>query len=171
MEESMNHFELVNSGGLVISDTPEDLWNRMYMYFKWCNDNPKRFKRVVTTGKEAGKEFTEVRERPYTIKGLCLHCGILEEYLRDLRQSTATDSPYYIVVSKALYIIHTQVSENALLGEFSPTFSKAMLGIEKDDIPEAAIRVEVVHGLPELSSSENEILEKLESENRLFEKN
>lgn len=168
MQESMNHFELVNSGGLIISDTAEDLWKRMYNYFKWCDEHPIELKRTVSSGKEAGREYIEYKVRPYTIKGLCLHCGIFKEYLNDIRQGLDKTSDYYIVVSKALYIIYGQVEEMAMVGEFSPAFSSKILGMDKDEVVENSIKIEVVHGLPTLSTSENEILEKLEIEKPLL---
>ena len=167
-DDYLNHWELVNSGKIVVSDTAEDLWRRMASYFKWCDEHPLEYRRTVSSGKEAGREYTEYKIRPYTIKAMCLHCGIFEEQLRDIRQGLDKTNDYYIVVSKALYIIYGQVAEQAMVGEFSPSFSAKMLGVDKEEVPESSIKIEVVHGLPALSNSENEILEKLESEKPLL---
>lgn len=161
----MEHWELINRGKILASDTPQELWQQACAYFQWCDTNPIVTKRTATAGKETGKKHEVESTRPYSIKGLCLHCGILEEYLRDIRKSKREDSEYYHVVSTILYLIFVQNLEYATIGVFNPIFTAKMLGMEKDETPVGAIRVEVVHGIPELSKSENEVLEKLELEN------
>lgn len=166
----MEHWQLINSNRNVRSTTPMELWNNAIDYFKYCDDNPIITKRTITQGKETGKLANIEQVRPYTIKALCLHCNILEEYLRDIRDSRDRNNEYYFVVSKILYIIYTQVAEQAITGNFNPIFSAKILNMEREEIPTGGITVNVVsHGIPHLSNSENEILEKLELENRDLE--
>lgn len=160
-----NHWEIVNGSSNIISNSPESLWENAIKYFKWSDDNPIISKRTLTSGKEAGKRVTIESRRPYSIKALCIHCNILEEWLRDIRQSKDKSSDFYIVVSKILYLIFIQNLEGATVNEFNPIFVAKVLNMEKDDTPTSAITVNVVNGIPELSTSENEILEKLEIEN------
>lgn len=170
MEKTLGHWEKVNEGNVVVSNTPLELWQSACAYFKWTEDNPLKIKRTITTGKEAGKQVTEEHPRPFSIKGLCLHCGILEEYLYDVRNSKTRDSEYYIVISKILYIIYVQNLEYATVGVYSPVFTAKLLGVEKDDASTpSSIRVEVVQGLPSLSETENEVLEKLDRERMISE--
>lgn len=165
---SSNHWEVVNNGGIVVSNTPEELWANACAYFKWCDENPLKTKRTITSGKTAGNKVEDENPRPYSIKGLCLHCGILEEYMRDIRNSKDKQSLYYIVVSKIMYIIYIQNLELATVGVFNPIFTSKVLNMDKDDTPTSAVRVEIVtQGIPELLNSENEILRKLELENEL----
>lgn len=164
----MNHWEIVNKGVYIKADTPMDLWERALHYFEWCDNNPIETKRTLTSGKQAGQVVVNQSTRPYTLKGLCLHCGIDEEYLRDVRNSQDKASGYYIVVSKILYLIYVQNAEHAMIGEFNPIFTAKMLNIDKEEAPPGAIKVEIVQGLPELSDSENSVLEKLEMEKPLF---
>jgi len=159
-----SHWEVVDKGLTVVSNTPESLWKNACAYFKWCDENPITAKRTITSGKDSGKRVDIEESRPYSIKGLCLHCGIFEEYIRDIRSSKDNTSMYYIVVSKILYIIYIQNLENATVGIFNPIFVSKVLNMEKDDTPTGSIKIEIVGGLPELSKSENEILEKLELE-------
>lgn len=159
------HWQVLNNGAIVVSNTPEDLWLNAIRYFKWCSENPIIRKRTLSSGKEAGKKVNEENERPYSIKALCLHCGIEEDYLRDIRNGDKTD-PYYKVVSAIIYLIYTQNYENALVGIYNPIFAAKALNMDKEEAPSSAVRVEIMGGLPELSKSENEILEKLELENR-----
>ena len=161
-----SHWAVVNKGAVVVSNSPQQLWDSAVAYFHWCDENPIKSKKVVPTGKEAGREYTVNLTRPYTIKGLCLHCGILQEYMADLRNSKDKDSMWYIVVSRIMYIIYTQNQEMAMVGEFNQAITGKILGIDKEDAaPVSSIKVQIVEGLPPLSNSENEVLEKLVLEN------
>ena len=164
MDELEDHWQVVQSGRITVAETAEELWNNACKYFAWCRDNPIITKKRVSVGKDAGKEFNDTSTRPFTIKGLCIHCGIVEDYLNDIRQTKNKDSEYYLVVSKILYIIFTQNAEMATIGVFNPIFTSKMLNMENDDTPAGVVRVEIVPGLPTLAKSENEILEKIESE-------
>lgn len=164
-----SHWEVVNGAKIVVSNTAEELWENACKYFKWSDDNPISVKNAVRVGKDAGKETKTEVPRPYSIKALCLHCGIMEEYLKDVRDTRDRASLFYIVVSKILYIIHIQNAELATIGVYNPMFTGRMLNLDKDESPSNAVRIEIVHGLPSLSTSEAEVLEKLENEKTLFE--
>lgn len=167
----MQHWEIVNSGQGISSNTAVDLWNNACKYFKHCDDNPIVVKRTLTQGKGSGTKVEVEEPRPYSIKALCLHCNILEDYLHDVRKSRDKDNEYFVVVSKILYIIYVQLEEYAITGIFNPIFTAKRLNLDKEDTTTpAVITVNVVtQGIPELSNSENEILEKLESEIQVFE--
>ena len=165
-----NHWEIVeeNKGNIIVSTAP-GLWERIKSYFKWCDENPITTKRTITSGKGAGSKVETEFVRPYNIKAMCLHCGITEEYIKDIRHEMSKNSDYYHVISKALYIIYAQNVEMATIGEFNPIFTAKLLNIDKDDTTNGAIKVEISSETPQLSVSENEVLEKLELENKLFE--
>ena len=162
------HWQKINEKAITISDTPEDLWRRACEYFQWCDENPIATKEAIKSGKMTGSTVVQEYARPYSIKGLCLHCGITEEYIRDIRYANDKESPFYIVISKILYLIHTQLLEYATVGVFNPIFTAKILNVDKEEVPASSVRVEIVGGLPELSTSENEILEKMEIENGTF---
>ena len=165
------HWERVNEGGIFIANTAEDLWKNAIAYFKWCDDNPIIVKRTITSGKAVGTKVDQETPRPYTVKGLCLHCGVLEGYLMDVRRQKAESSIFYNVVSKILYIIYVQNSEMAAIGVYNSQFIMKMLGMGgEEDTVAAPITINVVQGLPELSTSENEILEKLDLEKEFLKK-
>jgi hypothetical protein len=159
------HWQIIASGGIKVSNSAQELWQGAIKYFEWCKENPIITKKTLTSGKEAGKRVEQEYPRPYTVKGLCMHLGIMEEYLRDLRKSQDKTNLYYIVASRILYAIYTQNAEMALIGVYNPIFTAKMLNIGSDDTPTAPIKIEIVDGLPPLSSSENEILEKYEAQN------
>lgn len=163
-------WQLAGKDYIILNGTALELWTRICAYFKYCDDNPIRIKKVILTGAASGDIVYDEKPRPYTIKGLCAYCGVLEEDLKRVRQAKFMGSDYYAVVSKTLYIIHDQIITYAMIGEFSPVFSSKVLGIDKEDnTPRDIIKVEIIHGLPSLSTSESEILEKLESEKPLLE--
>jgi len=174
---SEEHWKIVHNNRNVVSNSPEQLWDNAVSYFQWCDDNPIRSKVTLTSGKEAGKVVMKQQTRPYSIKALCLHCNLLEEYLRDIRNSRSGDD-YYVVVSKILYIVYTQNLENAMVDNFNPIFTAKVLNMEKEDTGTAQITINHVtnsnveggKSIPELSFSENQILEKLELENDYFKK-
>lgn len=161
-----NHWEVVDLGvNIGTGDiTPEMLWQNACRYFQWCDDNPIKAKKSITAGKEVGKEVKVKISRPYTIKGMCLHCNIDERYLKDIRNTKETGSDYFIVVSKLLYIIYVQNVEYAMVGIFNPVFTSKILNLDKEESSPQTIKIEMVAGLPTLSGSELEILEKLEKE-------
>lgn len=161
----MEHWEIINQGNIKVSNTPQELWLNAVEYFRYCDDNPIKLKQTIRAGKGAGTKMEIENQRPYTVKGLCLHCGILEDYIRDVRQSKNESNEYYIVISKILYVIYVHNEELATIGVYSPIFTAKRLNMDSEEVPNKAIRVEIVNGLPTLSKSENEILEKLELEN------
>lgn len=161
----MEHWEIIANGQIVIDQNAAELKENMFAYFKFCDDNPIISKRTITSGKGAGTKVYVEQRRAYTIKGLCIHCGISEQYLKDIMQSKDKDDPYFQAVEMAKYIIFTQNVENAMVGEFSAIFTAKLLGMDKgDENPAQAIKVIIEGGTPQLANSENEILEKLDLE-------
>lgn len=165
------HWKVVFSGNVQTDMDAVGLWENACKYFDWSDKHPIELNKKVGVGKDAGKDLKTSIARPYSIKALCLHCGILEEYLSDIRKSKDKTSDYFHVVSRIMYIIYTQNVELAQVGVYSPIVTAQVLSIGKEDPnPTSSIRVEVVPGLPMLSNTENEVLEKLEQERQDLEK-
>ena len=160
MNNNRGHWEVE----LRMSSTPEELWKNAVDYFKWCDKNPITPKKTVMTGKEAGKQVDVQLIRPYTVKALCLHCGITEEYLKDMRDAPK-DSVAYLVVSRILMNIWVQNAEMAMVGEFNPVFTAKMLNIDTEDNGPQKVVIEYIGDLPQLSNSENEILGNVDLKN------
>lgn len=164
-QSEQNHWQVIHNNRQVVSNTPESLWINAMAYFKWCDENPVKLNRPVMSGKAAGTEMQTSRKRAYTVKALCLHCNISEDYLRDLRESKDKSNGYFIVVEKILGVIWSQNLENAMVDEFNPGMTARLLNMEKEDAGTKAITVNVVNeNIPELAKSENEVLEKLNRE-------
>lgn len=160
-----NHWEIVKKAGMVAANTPEQLFEQSCEYFKWCDEHPIKTKKRFNAGKKAGEAYDDETPRPYNLKALCLHTGLTEEYIRDIRNTKDLESDYYHVVSRILYIIYVQNYELAVVGVFNPIMVGRMLNLGVDDTPAGNVKVEIIgNGIP-LSNTENEVLEKLELEN------
>ncbi len=169
-KEIKHHWQVLDSLVDINNDTPLAIWKLACKYFAWCDANPVITKKTALVGKEAGKKFQVEQIRPYNIKAFCLHANISEEYLKDIRNSKDEASDWYVVVSKILYIIYVQNYEMAQLDIFNPTFTSKVLNMDRDDSPIKPVQIQIISaGIPTLSNSENEILEKLELENRDLE--
>lgn len=164
-----NHWQLINDGDVVVSNTPEELWENACKYFAWCDEHQITQKRTATTGKRTGEKYKVGYVRPYTLKGLCLHCGILEEYFNDILSSKEKNSMYSIVANRIDYVIKTQLTENAIVGIFNPVFVSRMLSLDSPQDTFTPITVNIVGGTPELSTSESEIENKVKTEKCFLE--
>lgn len=151
------------------SSTPELLWENGLAYCKWNKANPITTPKKIQTGRDAGKDMIIEYPRPLTVKGLCMHCNVTEEYLTDVKNSKDQENPFYIVVKKLLYIIHTQNVEGAMVGLFEAGFTMRVLNMEKEEAPVSYPKIEHIHTNKELAESENEILQKLDSETLDYE--
>jgi len=159
-----NHWEVVNASRNVVSNSPEELWENACLYFQWTDSHPRITFDTVRVGKDQGKQLEIHHKRPYSIKALCMHCGIDEEYFTDLRKNAQPGSGWHIAVSRILYVIYTEMLEGGLAGDFNSILVGKILNFEEPVTPDSTITVNVVNGLPPLSNSENEVLKKLELE-------
>lgn len=158
------HWMKVASGSQVINQTPEQLWQNAVDYFRWSDDNPIKAKRTLQSGKEAGQKVGVEFNRPYSIKALCLHIGVSEKWIRDISETHAKDSPWYITMERILMVIYTQNLEGAVVDLYNPVIISKILNLDtKQEVENQTVRVEIVNtGITSLPNSENEILEKLD---------
>lgn len=158
-------WEMLDNGSIETPQNEQELWNGAKGYFKYCDANPIINKMTIMVGKDAGKKIDKETARPYSIKGLCLYCGITEEWLKDIRKTKKKDSMYHLITSRIFYVIYVQNLELAMTGIYNPIIVAKVLGMDNDDASVAGpVTVNIVSGLPILSNSENEVLEKLELE-------
>jgi len=160
-----HHWQIVKAG-TTAANTPQELMEQAFQYFKWCDEHPIKASKRFSSGKKAGEKYDEETARPYNLKAFCLHAGITEEYIRDIRMTHDQTSDYYHVISRIIYIIFTQNYELAVSGIYNPIFTAKVLNVGSDDAPQAPVRIEIVGGEIPLSKTENEVLEKLELENQ-----
>lgn len=164
MDNNEEHWQIVNRRDTIISTTPEGLWEQGISYFKWVDDNPIQDQITITSGKEAGKQVTRKIKRPYTIKALCLHCGLSEKYLKDILAQKDSNSNWYHVVEKLCTIVYNQNLEGGITGLFNPIMVSKVLNLDKpDDGNLTNVKVEVIDSrTKELPNSENEIIKNLD---------
>lgn len=154
LEEEQHHWQIKCSQS---SNTPEELWDQAVSYFQWCEDHPIKPKRLISAGKLAGTETEITRPRPYTLEGLCIHCGIDYKYIDSLRQMKDTASEWAAVMTRIMMVIKTQNLEYAMIGEFNPIMTAKILNIEtKEEVPQD-VKVEIVGGMPPLLEDESQI--------------
>ena len=154
----------VAAGIMELTNTPEQLWNKACEYFKWTDDNPIIDKRTLTAGKSSGTTVNVEFRRPYTIKAFCLHAGISERYLEDIKNSNDKNSEWYMVLEKIMMIIYTNVLEGALVDIYNPIMASKMLNMDKEaDTGNNVVKIEFVNATgKELANSENEVLKNLD---------
>lgn len=153
MEDYKHHWQVVNYNKPIAIEQPEDLWFLACLYFKWCDEHT-----------------LDGSPRPYNMKGLCLHAGISEEYLIDLRRMKDTDSLWYHVVGRIMYVVYLQNVELATVGTYNSVFISKLYKIDGEEQQTGAIKIEMVQGVPKLSANEEEILNKMNLKNGLFRK-
>lgn len=159
------HWEMIDWENLQVAATPQQLWTKMRQYFKDSDLNPIVIPRTVINGKKAGEQVHELKIRPYSVKAMCMHCGITEEYINDVLQAPDDKNEWKIVIKTGLAIIYVQIYEMGMLGEFSPIFAAKAIAMDKEDTGPQKVTIEYVGDLPPLAKSENEILENMKLEN------
>lgn len=162
---STEHWERIDKHQTTFT-TPEMMWQMAKEYFTWNKANPIKIPKVLSSGKESGKEIIITKIRPLSIQAFCFGCGILPEYLKDITKTKATESNYYKVTVAIINIIRTQNIEMAMIDEFNPIFTAKILGLEKEEVPTGGVTITHVYqkGDMKLSNSENELLEKVREE-------
>lgn len=165
---SQEHWEVLMERGVVVSNTAEELWDAACRYFQWCKDNPIITSKNIASGNNAGGVYSDETVRPFSVKALCLHCGIMEEYFADLRNNNDPTNEWYIVVSRILYIIYTQAYEMSAIGVFNAGLTVKVMNFEPEQAKTRTLNVRIVKdpelkALP-LSTSENDVLKLLEKE-------
>lgn len=163
---SEQHWMKVSNSGWTSSETPDSFLQKATEYFKWCDDNPIKSKRTLTSGKTQGAKVEMEFVRPYTIKGLCIHCNIPEKFLIDISKTYNPEERWRIVVEKVLMIIYNQNLEGGIVDMYNPVIISKILNLEKpEDNRNVSIRVEVIKSDSEqLANSENQVLQMLDSE-------
>ena len=162
----MELWKIVGNGGVTVYQDPEELWRKAETYFEWCDSKPITSKRTLQSGKEAGKKVELEHTRPYTLKGLCLFCGVNEAWLKDIASGEDKSNLWFLVVEKIMYVIYNQNVEGAYVDLFNPIMVSKILGLDKpEDNSGKVTRIEIVDSLSgKLAESENEILANLSSE-------
>ena len=159
-------WKIVGGGGITIYDDAEQLWVKAEAYFLWCDTTPILSKRTLNAGKKGGDKVEVEHIRPYSMKGLCLYCGVNEAWLKDIAVMGDKNSVWYLIVEKIMYVIYNQNVEGAYVDLFNPIMVSKVLGLDKpEDNSGKVTRVEIVDSVSnKLSNSENQILQNISLE-------
>lgn len=142
-----------------IGQTAEDLWLSALAYFMWCDSNPIYKSELVKSGEHAGEIYSVPIDRPYTLRGLCLHMGITIDYLYEVAKGKEKND-FFFVVKTILDIVHTQVLEGALAGVYAQVATIKHLKLDKvDDAtkPNPTVQINVIANSPKLLTNEGDI--------------
>lgn len=160
------HWRVIAAGGVVISASPEGLWEQAVKYFQWCEDNPIKTKKTMQSGKTQGQKVEVEYNRPFTVDGFCLHAGITKRWLTDVKSLYGVDSQWFLIVEKIMSVIYTQNLEGAIVDLFNPIVISKILNLDKPQEDDArTVRVEIVDkGQGGLYSSEADVISNLDFE-------
>lgn len=146
-------WEIIKDGGVVVSNTPEDLWENACRYFKWCDDNPVESIGYVQSGNKAGSDYEITNSRPYSLVGLFLFCGINSRYFNDLL-AMDEDNLYHAVAERIAYIIYEQNFSAAAVGNLSASFMNKALEYLKPQEQLKPVTIEIISCEEKLELSE-----------------
>ncbi|MCL1933964.1 MAG: DNA-packaging protein [Candidatus Azobacteroides sp.] len=119
------------NGRELIFSSPEELLEKCYPYFEWCDKNPWIKKDVIRSGVEVGKLIDIPTQRPYTIEGLCVHIGINR---RSFDEYNARED-FFPVTTHVREIIEANQLEGAVVGAYNHNIIARKLGLtEKVDV-------------------------------------
>jgi len=153
------HWKKIANCDIIAFDDPKELFAAAIEYFRWCDNYPIQTSKAIINGKEAGSTVTTKKTRPYTLDGLCVHLGCSKEYLIDVSESCSKESLWAIVVNRIMSVIRVQNIEMSIIGEFNPNVAMSVVREIESTSRTKPVRIEVVQGLPQLATNENDLLE------------
>lgn len=127
--------------------SPENLILAAVDYFDWCDKHPfeiiekgmgQSTRIVAKLDKKGSPSYKDnticlPRMRPYTMKGVCLHIGVSENYLRDLKNRLKKDDPQYQGFMEAINFIEDAV--------YDQQYSGSAAGLLKENIVMAYLKL------------------------------
>ena len=130
--------------------TPEELESKAEEYFKWCDANPIRiYKRKDAGANQTAKSGSGVKSqegeafanRPYTLDGLSLWCGIAA--WKDFRAYHQNDEFSAVITALETRVRDQQVS-GAMVGVYNSNLTARLNGIADTQNVNANIPVRIV---------------------------
>lgn len=114
-----------SDGRELIFKTSEELLEKAYKYFNWCEENPWIKNEAIKSGIGAGQIVGIPTSRPYTIVGFCVYCGISE----DTFALYSKRNDFIGVVTHIREVIRQNQLEGACVGAYSPNIVARLLGL------------------------------------------
>lgn len=130
--EKNNFYKMRKKDGReLIFSSPDDLLDKAYDYFNWCNENPWIKKDFVKGGDMAGTIVDIPTSRPYTIEGLCVHIGICVQTFHNYEDR----KDFFDVVTHIREVIRQNQIEGACVGAYNSNIVSRILGLsDKQEI-------------------------------------
>lgn len=110
-------------GRELIYETPYDLLNKAYEYFKWREENPLYKNEVLKGGSLAGTTVSVEIKRPLTIIGFCVYSGIS----RKTFDNYGKRKDFFPVCTHIRDIIEGDQLEGAMINNYDPRIVARLL--------------------------------------------
>lgn len=142
-------------GRELIYSTPEELLEKAYSYFIWCDKTPLKRSEVLKGGVKAGKVVKISLDRPYTLVGMCNYLGISKRTFDNYEER----KDYLPITTYIRDIIQQNQIEGAVVGNYNANIVARLLGlVDKQEVESTGgITINVA------SSKTKEGLERLQS--------
>ena len=160
--KGMKLWEILYSGRIKVSNSPQELWTNACKYFFWCDEGKVKSTGYIASGNKAGNKYNIEYDKPYSLAGLCLFTGMSASYFKDLLEMPE-DNEYKMVADRIQMVIYEQNLEFTAVGLLNAPFMGKLLAVSKPQETTKPVSVEILGDSPRLSTSEGEVLENLDS--------
>jgi len=122
-----------------IFKTPQELLNKCYDYFHWCDENPWMKNDVIRSGERTGEIIKIPAQRPYSIETLCVYIGIAKRTFDEY----SSREDFLPVTTHVREIIESNQLEGAIVGAYNHNIIARKLGLsDKTDITSGGEKLE-----------------------------
>lgn len=139
---------------------PEALLTHAYKYFEWCDKHPLKRKEALKGGNKAGKIISVETDRPYTIVGLCVYCGISVSTFKLYRNR----EDFITVITHIEEIIEQNQVEGACIGAYKENIIARLLGLVDKKGVDIPLGMTINVSSPKTKDSLQELQEKLQEQ-------
>lgn len=133
-------------------ESPEEMWERASVYFKWCEDNPIMRHKIMSSMGEVVCGYEE-KQRAMTYAGLFIHMNIGESTWYDYKKKPEFSGVIYAIDR----VMFEQKFSGAASGEFNANIIARDLGLaDKAEIEQsvtAAVDVKADIGFKEAAEA------------------
>lgn len=111
--------------------TPDLLWEAACSYFEWADTHKYVKTRIKKSKAIVLYKQNTIKERPYTLKSLCLYIGASSGWWFNFKNACIKQKQedFIEVISRIEDIVETQQFEGACVGVFNPNIIARMLGV------------------------------------------
>lgn len=111
-----------------IFKTPEMFLEVAYEYFEYCDNNPWKKYDAIKGGSNAGQLIEIPTQKPYSIEGLCIFCGITHNTFINYEKDEKYKD-FFTVFTHVREIIENNQFEGAVVGCYNHSIIARKLGL------------------------------------------